>query len=50
MLVNWIFRNAGAFFMRRTFREDALYRAVFTECVAHSEEAAECLLCVVCAR
>lgn len=33
MLVNWVFRHAGAFFMRRTFREDALYRSVFTEYV-----------------
>ena len=31
MIVNWIFRNAGAFFMRRSFKEDNLYKSIFTE-------------------
>ena len=29
--MGWIFRRAGAFFIRRTFRGDGLYSAVFTE-------------------
>eukprot|EP00005_Dracoamoeba_jomungandri_P007473 CAMPEP_0174269562 /NCGR_PEP_ID=MMETSP0439-20130205/41507_1 /TAXON_ID=0 /ORGANISM="Stereomyxa ramosa, Strain Chinc5" /LENGTH=689 /DNA_ID=CAMNT_0015358411 /DNA_START=1180 /DNA_END=3246 /DNA_ORIENTATION=+ len=31
MLVRWIFRHAGAFFMRRSFKNDELYRSIFTE-------------------
>jgi glycerol-3-phosphate O-acyltransferase len=27
-----IFRHSGAFFMRRSFGDDKLYRAIFTEC------------------
>jgi len=33
MFVNWIFRHAGAFFLRRSFKEDSLYIALFTEYV-----------------
>ncbi|KAL6070816.1 Dihydroxyacetone phosphate acyltransferase [Balamuthia mandrillaris] len=29
-IVNWLFRHSGAFFMRRTFGGDELYRAIFT--------------------
>jgi len=31
--VNWIFRNSGAFFLRRSFKSDTLYLALFTEYV-----------------
>jgi 1-acyl-sn-glycerol-3-phosphate acyltransferase len=31
--INWMFRHSGAFFMRRGFGDDALYRAIFTEYV-----------------
>jgi glyceronephosphate O-acyltransferase len=31
MIVNWIFRHSGAFFIRRTFGSDGLYRAILTE-------------------
>lgn len=31
--VNWIFRHSGAFFLRRSFRNDLLYRAIFEEYV-----------------
>jgi glycerol-3-phosphate O-acyltransferase len=33
LFVNWIFRRSGAFFLRRSFKEDALYIALFTEYV-----------------
>ena len=29
--ISYLLRSSGAFFMRRTFREDPLYRAIFTE-------------------
>lgn len=29
--VSYLLRSSGAFFMRRTFRDDPLYRAIFTE-------------------
>ncbi|ELR24552.1 NADbinding domain 4 domain containing protein [Acanthamoeba castellanii str. Neff] len=31
LLVRWIFRHSGAFFMRRSLGEDELYREIFTE-------------------
>jgi 1-acyl-sn-glycerol-3-phosphate acyltransferase len=31
--VNWIFRHSGAFFLKRSFRNDLLYRAIFEEYV-----------------
>jgi len=31
LLVRWIFRRSGAFFMRRTLGDDELYREIFTE-------------------
>ena len=31
--VNWIFRHSGAFFLKRSFRNDRLYRAIFEEYV-----------------
>lgn len=31
--VNWIFRHSGAFFLKRSFRSDSLYRAIFEEYV-----------------
>lgn len=33
LLVRWLFRNAGAFFLRRSFTGDDLYSAVFKEYV-----------------
>eukprot|EP01104_Vermistella_antarctica_P015596 TRINITY_DN5159_c0_g1_i1.p1 TRINITY_DN5159_c0_g1~~TRINITY_DN5159_c0_g1_i1.p1 ORF type:complete len:1326 (-),score=410.75 TRINITY_DN5159_c0_g1_i1:83-4060(-) len=30
-MVSWIFRHSGAFFMRRAFGKDELYRAIFVE-------------------
>jgi len=33
MFVNWVFRNCGAFFLRRSFKGDTLYVALFTEYV-----------------
>eukprot|EP01117_Protostelium_nocturnum_P019428 TRINITY_DN8428_c0_g1_i3.p1 TRINITY_DN8428_c0_g1~~TRINITY_DN8428_c0_g1_i3.p1 ORF type:complete len:1163 (-),score=522.34 TRINITY_DN8428_c0_g1_i3:54-3542(-) len=33
LFVNWVFRNSGAFFMRRSFKHDGLYTAIFTEYV-----------------
>jgi len=33
LFVNWIFRNSGAFFLRRSFKGDTLYIALFTEYV-----------------
>jgi len=33
-LVGWIFRNSGAFFMRRSLGDDALYRELFAEYIA----------------
>ena len=32
-VVNWLFRHSGAFFMRRGFGDDPLYRSIFTEYV-----------------
>ena len=31
--VNWIFRHSGAFFLKRSFRNDLLYRSIFEEYV-----------------
>ncbi len=31
--VNWIFRHSGAFFLKRSFRSDLLYRSIFEEYV-----------------
>jgi glycerone phosphate O-acyltransferase len=31
--VNWIFRHSGAFFLKRSFRNDVLYRSIFEEYV-----------------
>ncbi|PRP88456.1 hypothetical protein PROFUN_03173 [Planoprotostelium fungivorum] len=31
--VNWVFRNSGAFFLRRSFKEDVLYSSIFSEYV-----------------
>ena len=31
MLVRWVFRHSGAFFMRRTFGDDELYKHIFAE-------------------
>lgn len=31
--VNWVFRNSGAFFMRRSFSNDRLYKTIFSEYV-----------------
>jgi 1-acyl-sn-glycerol-3-phosphate acyltransferase/thioester reductase-like protein len=31
--VNWIFRQSGAFFLKRSFRNDLLYRSIFEEYV-----------------
>jgi hypothetical protein len=33
MFVNWIFRNAGAFFIRRSFKDDPLYWEIFSSYV-----------------
>jgi len=33
MFVNWIFRRSGAFFLRRSFKGDILYSALFSEYV-----------------
>jgi len=33
LFVNWVFRNSGAFFLRRSFKGDILYIALFTEYV-----------------
>ena len=33
MLVRWIFRHSGAFFIRRTFKDDKPYKAIFSEYV-----------------
>ncbi|KAM9974507.1 hypothetical protein ACTFIW_007961 [Dictyostelium discoideum] len=33
IIVRWFFRNAGAFFLRRTFHGDSLYWAIFSEYV-----------------
>ncbi|EFA75040.1 hypothetical protein PPL_11725 [Heterostelium album PN500] len=33
IIVRWFFRNAGAFFLRRSFHGDALYWAIFSEYV-----------------
>eukprot|EP01116_Phalansterium_solitarium_P017321 TRINITY_DN4234_c0_g2_i1.p1 TRINITY_DN4234_c0_g2~~TRINITY_DN4234_c0_g2_i1.p1 ORF type:complete len:1163 (+),score=526.57 TRINITY_DN4234_c0_g2_i1:153-3641(+) len=33
LFVNWVFRNSGAFFLKRSFRGDPLYIALFTEYV-----------------
>jgi glycerol-3-phosphate O-acyltransferase len=35
IIVNQILRDAGAFFMRRTFKGDDLYKAIFKEYVSH---------------
>lgn len=31
LLVRWLFRNSGAFFIRRSFADDNLYSAIFSE-------------------
>jgi glycerol-3-phosphate O-acyltransferase/nucleoside-diphosphate-sugar epimerase len=33
LFVNWIFRNAGAFFIRRSFKDDPLYWEIFSSYV-----------------
>ena len=33
MFVRWIFRNSEAFFIRRSFGSDQLYKAIFQEYV-----------------
>jgi len=33
VFVNWVFRNSGAFFLRRSFKNDPLYTSLFSEYV-----------------